>query len=305
MRAAKPSGQQRTHVGSRQGMDRGRAREQRLHQEVGRQQRILPQVAGLRLGEQVGRVHRRHRGQRDSGQRQHANDTGGSRPGRAQVACQHGPETRQHESSPHQPTSPLGTQEDVVKAPGMLQIPDQKARGDSQKGHRQQRRAEEPERVRPRERPEEDEQQGRQIRSGRDRLGPGVEADARVPGSAVGHVVAQDCGGGRVARPGVAGSHLMGAAPLLAPHEQPPFRAGRRQRVEGGLTRVLVEELRAGLLLWAPDREGILVDHLRHLGQRVVEIADQDRFGGGTPPRTPVRDRCRGGAPQKLHFSAE
>ena len=121
---------------------------------------------------------------------------------------------------------------------------------------------------------------GTRYAPGRDRLGPGVQAHARVPRRVVGHVVAEDRARGGVAPARMAGRHLARAAALLAPHEEPPLRPRRRQRVEGRLARPLVEQLRPGLLLRAPDGERVLVHHLGHLGERIVEIPHQDRLRG-------------------------
>lgn len=51
-----------------EGEERGRACEQGLDEEVRREQRVLPEVAGLGLREEVGRVDGRHRGEREAGE---------------------------------------------------------------------------------------------------------------------------------------------------------------------------------------------------------------------------------------------
>src|SRR5438445_796970 len=80
-------------------------------------------------------------------------------------------------------------------------------------------------------------------------LGPDVEADGPTPRRAMRNVVGEHRRGDVVGWPGMAGNHLVRQPlPLLAPEKNPAFRSLCSERIERGLMRTLVKELRQSLL---------------------------------------------------------
>ena len=119
---------------------RGCAEQDRLGGEVGQQQRALPQIARLRLREQVSRVAgARHR------QRQH--DTGGhlAQAGRAdqraeEVERECGSVRADDHRALHQPRTPVVASEQHVEPARVLEVPDQEQPRQSEETAGKQRR---------------------------------------------------------------------------------------------------------------------------------------------------------------------
>ena len=256
---------------------RGGPREHGLEEEVRRQQGVLPEIAGPGLSEQVRRVDRGQRGDRQPGEREDARHPAPSEQAGQHVRGQHSGERGDDERAAHQPTRPLRAGEDQVEPFRMLEVGDQEGSGRGERGGGEDGSRPEPEGARPGQPPAEDPQQGHEVRAGGDPLGPGVEAHPPVPRGLMRDVIAQQRGRrGIVPSAGVAGGDLIGEPALLAPHEEAAFGAARGDRVEGRLMGAAIEELRQRRFLGAPDGDRLAVHDPRDQGSGIVEVADQD-----------------------------
>ena len=102
---------------------RAGAGEDGLHRHVRRQERALPEISRLRLGEKESRVDGGRQSERRAGdgERQQERRTARSRL-RRQVQRQHGAVAGDQERAAHQPASPLRAGEDHVEAPRVGEI---------------------------------------------------------------------------------------------------------------------------------------------------------------------------------------
>ncbi len=163
----------------------------------------------------------------------------------------------------------------------MLEIGNEQDERDRQEESGQQRRPPLPENTRRVELPEQDEQGDHQVGPRGDGLGPDICTDRQSPASAMRDVVRKHRRRHVVGLAGMAGDDLVWQPlPLFAPHEDPAGGALRGKRIEGGLMRTFVEELRKRPLFRPAHGHDVTVDELRHARLGILQIPDHDRFGG-------------------------
>ncbi len=244
-----------------------------------REERILPQVARLRLREQVRRVDRGEYGEWQAGRNEDPLPAGAlGREAREKMRSQDDGVSGDDERATHEPASPLRAREDQIEALRVVEVGDENQTGDGQECPRDDGRGQAPERARVGERSDENQQQRHQVGAGRDPFGPRVERKPPVPRRAMGHVVGEHGGGRAVGLARVARGHLMRQRALLAPHEDSALRTPRGDRVERRLVRSFVEELRARVLFGAAHGDRLASDDLRDLRARIVQVADENRL---------------------------
>src|SRR5262245_15495412 len=86
--------------------------------------------------------------------------------------------------------------EDHVEAFGMLEIPNEEHASQSEERDGEQGRYGEPKRAQPGDHAGESKNQGDDVGAGRNRFGPGIEADAPIPRYAVRDIIAEHSGRG-------------------------------------------------------------------------------------------------------------
>ena len=289
----RPAGRQPDH----ERKHRRRAGQRRLHRQVGGQQRALPQVTGLRLGEQVRGVARGSQRQRHADPGQHLPGPGLATDGGQDIQREHAAVPAEDEGAADQPAAPVMPGEDQVEAQRVLEVPDQQHAGDGEEGQRHRRRGPPDRRVAPAQVTGQGEQHRDGERARGDALRPGVEAHPPAPRRVMRDVVGQQRGG-RGPRPaGVAGhDELRVRCALGRPGEQASVRAAGRQRVQRGLVRALVVHAGPGLLLRAAHLHRLTRHDARDRRGRVVAVPDQDRPGGAHRDAGRLQARRRGGA---------
>ena len=163
---------------------RGGAGDEAYDQVLWREQRTLPEIARLRLGEEKCGV-------RSGGDRERNPDERECRRRPEYVHCDQQGKCDEDQAAANQPAPPLRAREDQVETLGVLEIADEKREREGEENCGQQRRRPSPEHARAVESPENDECRGDEIRAGRDRFGPHVEADRPAPRCLMRHIVGE------------------------------------------------------------------------------------------------------------------
>ena len=265
----------------RHGNQCGAPGQEGLHQEVRRQERVLPQIAALRLREQIRRVDGGERTQRKAQPQQRPGQPGPAGERRQEMERQHRAEAGDDECAPHQPALPLRPREDHVEPGRVLQVPEQQSARDGEEDRRHRGSCPAPHRTAVAQNAGQQQEGCGQIGARRDPLGQRIEAHPPVPRHRVCDVVGEDRRGGGVA--GLArmsGDDQPGSGLLLTPHEGSAGGSRGGDRIERRLVRSLVEELRMRLLLGPTDGDRMTACGSRDLGARLVQVADQNRLDG-------------------------
>ena len=218
----------------------------------------MPQVAGSRLGKEIGGVHAGQYAKGNTEQHQaRLPDRSTCKKTGQKVEDQNTAKTQDDKSAPDQPTLPLRTGKDQHKALGVVQIGDENQTGESEKYPAQNRGQPLPEHMLRAQQAKEHQKSRNQVRARGNPLGPGIQAQSPVPRGTMRHVIGQH-GLGRAIMPGrMARGHLLRFPALLAPHKKPAFGSGGRQRVERGLVCASVEQFGVGFLFGPTDGNGL------------------------------------------------